>query len=1034
MTLDIETLYKECRGSVFDKGKSKYYDDAVKSVTTGIEEGKFAVFGVVKGAVDHHCRILFDEMGGLYDYSCDCDGFSMSDGPCKHVVALALSFEERHPQTRFDAPAKRKTDSVALALIADYNKKKQRRSLVDDDIKVELIPYFSYENGVSLRFSLGRRKQYNLKDISDFISALQGCAYRRYGVDLELYHSLPNFTPESVSLIKFLERTYREKTDGGVSALKYKDEIRLLGGDVDDFLALYEGKFLPIDKQNMLYVCKNDENPPIKVKIVRADDGFEVSLSTQDARFLKGKAYDYLLTGARVYRCEKELTEAVKDFFDTAAIAKSIYLAQSDMTLFYNSVLTTLARYLELEAPDVDLSAYEADPLVCKVFVDGEADGVRVRVESSYDEVKFDLFGETFSSDFVREWDSENLIRGIFAKYFPKYPLLQLTQEGEIFEFLSDGIRELAQYAEIFVVDKMKNLKIRPTPRIRVGVRLSENLLSLDVQSDGYTQEELVQIIAAYRERKRYLRIGGGFVDLNDASVSAISEILENATVENDRFTMPSYYAPYVNDELQHGFFGLERDSSFKGMIKSLDGAESDDLKVPAALDGVMRNYQKTGYRWLNTLVRHGFGGILADDMGLGKSLQVIALLCERPCKAIVVCPTTLVLNWQNEIRKFAPHLSVLCVSGGQDARKEMIEKSGAYDVVVTSYDLIRRDVELYGQTFDYAIADEAQFIKNPETRNAIAVKQIKSVHRFALTGTPIENHLGELWSIFDFIMPKYLGSYKQFKEKYEIGIVKGDVAVTEKLKRIVKPFILRRLKSDVLKELPPKMESDLTAPLEGEQRKLYEANLALIRQTMGTSGDYNRVVVLSMLTKLRQICCDPSLVYPDYTGNSAKLDSCLELIASAIDGGHKILLFSQFTSMLDVLRRKLMEMGVSFYVLKGDTPKTERVRLVNRFNVDDTKVFLISLKAGGTGLNLTGADVVIHYDPWWNESVMNQATDRAYRMGQDKKVQVYRLLLEKTLEEKIMELQEKKSALSSLVVGKENGVKEILELLREEE
>ena len=281
--------------------------------------------------------------------------------------------------------------------------------------------------------------------------------------------------------------------------------------------------------------------------------------------------------------------------------------------------------------------------------------------------------------------------------------------------------------------------------------------------------------------------------------------------------------------------------------------------------------------------------------------------------------------------------------------------------------------------------------------------------------------------------MPMYLGAYETFRERYEVGVSQGDAVATERLTRLVKPFILRRLKSEVLKELPPKVESNLVASLEGKQKELYEANLLSIKQEVKADGSFNRIVVLSMLTKLRQICCDPSLLYPDYHGNSAKLDSCLELVRSAVDGGHKILLFSQFTTMLDVIKRKFMEEGISYYVLKGDTPKAERMRLVNRFNEDDTKVFLISLKAGGTGLNLTGADVVIHYDPWWNESVMNQATDRAYRMGQDKSVQVYKLILQNTLEEKIMELQEKKSALSTLVVGKENGLNEIIDILKQQ-
>lgn len=241
---------------------------------------------------------------------------------------------------------------------------------------------------------------------------------------------------------------------------------------------------------------------------------------------------------------------------------------------------------------------------------------------------------------------------------------------------------------------------------------------------------------------------------------------------------------------------------------------------------------------------------------------------------------------------------------------------------MITSYDLIRRDFELYENEFDYAIADEAQFIKNPETRNATAVKKIKARHRFALTGTPVENNLGELWSIFDFIMPGYLGTYSDFRDRYENGVVRGDDRATERLKRVVKPFILRRLKSEVLTELPPKTESVIASPLEGEQKKLYNGNLVLIRSSLKASPDMSRVVVLGMLTKLRQICCDPSLVYPEYAGNSAKAEAAMQLIESAVESGHKILLFSQFTSMMEVIRHRLAEKGITYYVLKEIRPK----------------------------------------------------------------------------------------------------------------
>ena len=1030
MFFDFDTLYNETQGDAFASGKRKFYDDKVKNITTGHADGKFNVYAEVSGDEVYLCKITFDEQGGLYDYSCTCDGFHLESGPCKHIVATALAFEERNPQMRFSGQNKKKTDGGAFTLISEYSKKKRRNFITGDSVKTELIPYLELSDGVSLRFTLGASKQYILKDVSDFVSCFSAGGYRRYGAHLDLYHVPQNFTENSLKLIKFLSDCYREKVSVNSAYMRYKDEIRLLYSDVDEFFALYEGTLVHYGKTDLVLIEPFTSPFPVKLLVQKEEDGFSVSLSETEYKFIDGRDYTYVLLGNRIYRITKELDGGIRTFFDTLALKKKLFVSSSDMSPFYNSVICGLNKFLEVDAGESDLSVYEASPFVCKIYINGVGNEVHLDVKSSYDDHEFDLLSDATFGDFVRDWETENALRGTLAKYFRHYPALYIDDEEDIFVFLSEGVKELFNYAEVFITESMKKLKIRPTPRIHVGVRLTSDLLELETSAEGYTQEEIARILQAYREKKRYIRLGGGFVGLDDASLDALSDILEVAKVTDGTFTLPRYYAPFVGNELKRGYFSLDRDSSFKSLIKSLEGVENADFDVPESLRLVMRNYQKTGYRWLKMLRENGFGGILADDMGLGKSLQVIAMLLEERKKAIIVCPTTLMLNWVSEIDKFAPSLKVITVMGSQEERRELIKSIDDYEVVITSYDLIRRDKDLYEETtFDYAIADEAQFIKNPETKNAMAVKGIKAKHRFALTGTPVENNLGELWSIFDFIMPSYLGSYASFRDKYEVDVVRGDGEATDKLKRLVKPFILRRLKSEVLKELPPKTESVISTPMTESQRALYDADMSLIRESMKKTPDMSKVVVLSMLTKLRQICCDPALVYAGYDGGSAKTEACLQLIESAVEGGHKILLFSQFTSMLDVIRKELMERGISHYVLKGDTPKQERLRLVGKFNENDVKVFLISLKAGGTGINLTGADVVIHYDPWWNESVMNQATDRAYRMGQNKSVQVYKLVCSDSIEEKIMKLQEKKSALSSQIVGKGNGIKEILEL-----
>ena len=453
---------------------------------------------------------------------------------------------------------------------------------------------------------------------------------------------------------------------------------------------------------------------------------------------------------------------------------------------------------------------------------------------------------------------------------------------------------------------------------------------------------------------------------------------------------------------------------------------------MPENLNAHLREYQETGFKWLKTLDEYQFGGILADDMGLGKTIQLVSVILsyvenakkhgEKAKTSLVVCPSSLTLNWFNEIKKFAPTLSVLLINGSIQDRKNKINNINDYNVVIVSYDILKRDIDIYKEKnymFKYIIADEAQYIKNNNTQNFKAIKEVKSETRFALTGTPIENSLSELWSIFDFVMPGYLFSYKKFKELYETPIVKGeDGYAMKKLKMLIEPFILRRIKEDVLTELPDKTITILNNEMEEEQQKIYMSYMAQVKEEIETEISINgfeksQIKILSLLMRLRQICCHPSLFIENYKGESSKLNQCIQIVKDAIESGHKILLFSGYTSMFDIIQEELKKESITFYKLTGQTNVGDRIKLVDEFNENpDIKVFLISLKAGGTGLNLIGADMVIHYDPWWNLSAENQATDRTYRIGQKKNVQVYKLITKNSIEEKIYELQQRKAKL----------------------
>lgn len=433
-----------------------------------------------------------------------------------------------------------------------------------------------------------------------------------------------------------------------------------------------------------------------------------------------------------------------------------------------------------------------------------------------------------------------------------------------------------------------------------------------------------------------------------------------------------------------------------------------------------------------------GFNGILADDMGLGKTLQVIALLDSKVSgkTSIVICPASLIYNWEDEIHRFSKTLKCKCICGNVKQRAQGIASYSQYDVLLTSYDYIRRDIELYeAMTFYYVILDEAQYIKNQKTRNALCVKKLKAEHKLALTGTPIENSLAELWSIFDFLMPDYLFNYHYFQAHYESEIVKNhNEEVQQKLKKLVAPFVLRRNKKEVLRELPDKIEQNYIIDFSEEENKLYVAHLAQVNRELSQMVNMqstDKITILAMLTKLRQLCCEPRLVFENIHEPSSKLKACIHLIQTLKENKQKVLLFSSFTSMLELIADELYKEGISYYILTGATNKEERRELVERFQNDSTTVFLISLKAGGTGLNLTSAEAVIHYDPWWNQSAQNQATDRAYRIGQRKKVQVFKLVMKNSIEEKIQKLQLMKKELADMFV--ENNETNLAKMSKEE-
>lgn len=559
-------------------------------------------------------------------------------------------------------------------------------------------------------------------------------------------------------------------------------------------------------------------------------------------------------------------------------------------------------------------------------------------------------------------------------------------------------------------------------------MRLNGSALELKFTQDDEPAQEILAIMEALARRRRYFRLkDGSFLDLSamDEWLPLADSIFEAAQAEgaesvamgDDTIRLQAYRACYLQSLLESLGLPIEVDEKTQETVRLLtDPGKVQDVKLPDGLS--LRPYQERGFQWLLALDRLHMGGVLADDMGLGKTVQVIALLMatrQEGQVSLVVAPTTLTYNWLSELGRFAPDLSVMVLGGSAAQRASQIrhvKEAHDVDVLITSYPLIRQDIEqLTTIEFRFAILDEAQHIKNAGSKGAQAVRQLQAQTRFALTGTPLENGVGELWSIFNFVLPGYLLSYSAFLRRYQDG------TDAEDLRRRISPFLMRRLKKEVLTELPDKIESVFTAQMSPEQAKVYEATMMRLRQRVDSivkekGFERGRTEVLAAITQLREICCHPSLVLDDYTGTSGKLDMLLDMLPEAIAKGRRVLLFSAFTSMLKILRRELDDAGYETMYLDGDTPAQRRVEMAEQFNAGQGQIFLISLKAGGTGLNLTGADMVIHYDPWWNPAAEDQATDRAYRIGQTRKVEVIRLVTHASIEEQVVALGQRKKAL----------------------
>lgn len=895
-----------------------------------------------------------------------------------------------------------------------------------------------------ISLKIGDRKWYTVSSLTDFFERLARQSYAQYGMSLAFTHSISRFDEDSQELIKFLKNCFYE----GKTLVSNPSVMEIPPLYMDEFYELL-GR-LPQRYRN---IQMKDKRQLLDIR-VKSEEDF-ILLTFRNWSLLKsgirGRHHLYRMQDDTLYRYRFDEQGKCLELIDSLS-EQQLYVRNEEFPDFYKYVLSEIRDYANMYG--IAKYAYTLEPIGLELYGDiDELGRVYFQLDVLYEDERIPGFQNNQEYLPLKQEIVENFIRQYADIIQPEEHCALFHDVSEtLLEFMRDGLPFLSGYCEIFVSDVLKNMNKKHVVNLQAGLRFAGNLLEIDLHSRDIQKEELLDVLRAYRRKKHFYRLKNGkLLNLKSDQLEELDTMMqefhiEEAQLQQNCIQLPGYRLFMLDAFTKDSdHIAFHKEEVLQHVLDSFGEINAQDIEIPQRYRELLRDYQKDGFRWLKLMHRYGFGGILADDMGLGKTLQVIAFLeseRQQGRTSIVVVPSSVLYNWEDEVRKFASDLEVCCITGSQAKREELIRSSMDMDLLITSYDYLKRDIAYYeNRTFFYKILDEAQYIKNQRTMNATSTKRIKSHHALALTGTPIENSLAELWSIFDFLMPGYLFDYRFFSHHFEKEIVmEKHKEKQEQLKKMVQPFILRRVKKDVLQELPEKTETTLSIAFDEAEETMYMANLAQVNKELQQELDLvktNRFQVLGMLMRLRQLCCDPRLVYDEVTQPSSKLKACMELVSSLVDNNKSVLLFSNFTSMLDLIQVELQHLHIPYFRMDGSTGKEDRRELVQKFQDKERKVFLISLKSGGTGINLTAAEAVIHYDPWWNVSAENQASDRAYRIGQNSSVQVYKLIMRNTVEERIQHLQQMKKELADIFVEENEAnimkmdKEQILELLK---
>ncbi|MGG1661526.1 SNF2 helicase associated domain-containing protein [Brevibacillus sp. NRS-1366] len=1064
----IKTL---CGRISYEKGKAYY---RTRKVTMNYYDPEAVSFEATVKAGDSHYQVSIEIDGSGIGAACTCPTLHSYDQYCQHIAAALLQVKDMLQDDRTSVrslPSKKESEQyqgvsgwtsgnmqLTKGVLELFEVKPLRpsssRSVLQDSrvcLEVEFIckifpyGYRKYMFGIELK--VGTKRLYIVKKMRDFLERIHKREPFVFSNHFTYDPQLHRFRKEDDAIIRQLTQIYQNENIYRETTNRYPNQAESISGDRMLLVPPFTWDILlplllaasSVQIQHGDAACTKLElfDGPIPVQYAfdqLQGEGYQLDVEGLEAITVM-ESYGVIVIEGKLLKLSAEQCRrlaGLKQMLE-ANRKEKIQIPPEQIETFMVQVVPGLMKLGSVHIARAVSDRIVQTKLKAKLYLDRVRDRLLAGLEFQYGDIVINPLeqqNQQRGADLIvmRDGERERQILDIMEQsafssteggYF-------LQDEDAEYEFLYHVVPQLEKLVSVYATSAVKvRLHTGHTaPKVVVDLNARTNWLEVSFDMNGIPESDIRQLLQSLEEKRKYHRLpNGALLPLEGQDFQEMTRFMDDMGIRNRDWNGTQIRLPVVRSihlmETERQGKAIQLGKSFRQLLENMRNPDHLDFPVPKRLESVLRDYQKYGFQWLKTLAHYRFGGILADDMGLGKTLQSIAFLVsvlpeirQKEQPALIVCPASLVYNWRNELQKFAPEIRTVIIDGNRDQRTQLLQDVSEVDVIITSYPLLRRDCEQYGeQTFHTLILDEAQAFKNHTTQTAHAVKKVQALYRFALTGTPVENRLEELWSIYDAVFPDLFPSRKKFNDLSREVVAKR-----------ARPFLLRRLKSDVLRELPEKIESFQASELLSDQKKLYAAYLAQLQQeTLKHLNDQgfqkHRIKILAGLTRLRQICCHPALFVENYEGSSAKFEQLLEIIEECRSAGKRVLIFSQFTEMLGMIGRELGYQGVPFFYLDGNTPSAERVELCNRFNDGERDLFLMSLKAGGTGLNLTGADTVILYDLWWNPAVEQQAADRAHRIGQKRVVQVIRLVSQGTVEEKMYELQQKKKNLIEEVV-----------------